>query len=68
MASLQDHIQQVSDPATQRALAAVLSAVLTDSTALAAAIAGITAQLDADARITDTDYAANNDPTLTLME
>jgi hypothetical protein len=68
MASLQDYTQQVSDPATQRALDVVLSTILTDLTALAAAIAGITAQLDADVGVTDTDYAANNNPTLTLTE
>ena len=38
------------------------SAVLADSTALRAAIVGITAKLDADAGITDTNYAATWDP------
>lgn len=41
---------------------ALLEAVLVDLTALRGAIVGITAQLDADAGVTDTDYAANNDP------
>ena len=40
----------------------VMSAVLADSTALRAAIVGITAKLDADAGITDTNYAATWDP------
>jgi hypothetical protein len=38
------------------------TAILADLTALRAAIVAITAQLDADAGVTDTDYAANNDP------
>jgi hypothetical protein len=46
----------------------VMSAVLADSAALRASIVAITAQLDADGGITDTDYAANNDPAaLTLI-
>ncbi len=40
----------------------ILDAALADLAALRAAIVGITAQLDADAGVTDTDYAANNDP------
>ena len=35
--------------------------ILTDLTAIKAAIAAITALLDADTGVTDTDYAANND-------
>lgn len=35
--------------------------VLADLAGAKAAIAGVTAQLDADATVTDTDYAANND-------
>ena len=38
--------------------------LITDIQAIEAAITGITAQLDADEGVTDTDYAANNDPTL----
>lgn len=41
---------------------ALLEAILVDMTALRASIVGITAQLDADAGVTDTDYAATNDP------
>ena len=37
-------------------------AAVADLVAARAAIVGITAQLDADTGITDTDYAANNDP------
>jgi len=43
-------------------LQALLEAILVDMTALRTAIVGITAQLDADAGVTDTDYAATNDP------
>ena len=40
----------------------VMDATLADITAVRASIIGITAQLDADAGVTDTDYAANHDP------
>lgn len=43
-------------------LQALLEAILVDMTALRTAIVGITAQLDADGGVTDTDYAENNDP------
>ena len=36
--------------------------LLADVTAIRTAVTGITAQLDADAGVTDTDYASNNDP------
>jgi hypothetical protein len=68
MASLHDYVQQVSDTATQRALDAVLSAIRTDLTLLVVAVAGITAQLDADTGVADADYAATNNSTLTLTE
>jgi len=41
-----------------------LEGIKTDLLALEAAIEVITAQLDADAGVTDTDYAANANPTL----
>lgn len=43
-------------------LNAVLDAIVADLTALRGAIVAITAQLDADGGVTDTDYAANCDP------
>lgn len=46
------------DPATQQ----VLLAVLADLTALRTAITGITAKLDADGGVTDTNYAATKNP------
>jgi Skp family chaperone for outer membrane proteins len=46
----------------------VMNAVQADLAALRTSILAITAQLDADGGITDTDYAANNDPAaLTLI-
>lgn len=41
---------------------AVLDAILADITALRAAVVAITAKLDADAGVTDTNYAATCDP------
>ena len=40
----------------------VLNSIVDDLTALRTAITGITAKLDADATVTDTDYAATHDP------
>lgn len=39
-----------------------VNALTADITAVRAAVTGITAQLDADAGVTDTDYASGNDP------
>lgn len=55
MANVDTQLNQASD-------IALLNAVVADLTALRASIVGITAQLDADAGVTDTDYAATNDP------
>jgi len=44
------------------ALRTQFNALVADNAALRAAIVAITAQLDLDAGVTDTDYAANNDP------
>lgn len=38
------------------------TALLADVTAIRTAVTGITAQLDADAGVTDTTYASGNDP------
>ena len=54
--------------ADQRALYAALAAALADLSALRASVVGITAQLDADGGVTDTDYAANNDPAALTLE
>ena len=60
--SVKDNLQSVPDSTSRIGLRAVLDTIQADLTALRAAIVGITAQLDADATVTDTDYAANNDP------
>jgi len=62
--------QHFSHAPTQEAIEfkRVMSAVLADSAAMRASIVGITAQLDADTGVNDTDFAANNDPAaLTLI-
>lgn len=41
---------------------ALLDALLTDLTAVRSAVVAITAKLDADAGVTDTDYASTCDP------
>lgn len=48
--------------AGQPDLATTLREIATDLAALRAAIVGITAKLDLDATVTDTDYASLHDP------
>lgn len=55
-------LDQVSDSN----LRALFASVLTDITAIKASIAGITAKLDADAGVTDTNYTALWSTTLVL--
>ena len=55
MASVDTQLNQASD-------VVLMDAVVADLTAIRAAIVAITAQLDADTGVTDTDYAENNDP------
>ena len=52
----------ISDNIDQAGLDSVLDSLLADVTAIRTAVVGITAKLDADAGITDTDYAATRDP------
>ena len=47
-------------------LATILREIADDFTAIHASILGITAQLDVDTGVADTDYAANNDPAALL--
>ena len=61
------NVVQLGGP-SQRALYDVLSSMQADLVALQTAVTTLTAQLDADAGVTDTDYAANCDPTLTTTE
>lgn len=50
------------DNLDQKDLIDVLDALLTDVTAIRTAVVGITAKLDADAGVTDTNYASTLDP------
>lgn len=43
-------------------LAAILNGVVDDLAAIRTAVVGITAKLDLDAGVTDTDYAATQNP------
>ena len=52
----------ISDNVVQAGLDSVLDTIVDDMTAIRTAITTLTAQLDADAGVTDTDYAANCDP------
>lgn len=54
------YLQNVRDVVNE--LQADHATLLADVTAIRTAVTGITAQLDADGGVTDTDYAANNDP------
>ena len=55
-------VQPHLDPDSAASLAEFFDQVITDIREQMAALDGIHAQLDADAGVTDTDYAANNDP------
>ena len=68
MTAVSDYVSEISDTASRRALTVLLEAVLADLTVLGTSVSGIATQLDADAGVTDTDYVANNDPTLSLTE
>lgn len=68
MASIKDSINAMSVGRDGVELKKVLDTLLADVTAIRTAVTGITAQLDADATVTDTDYAANNDPAALTTE
>jgi len=53
---------KIDEKIVREDLSDLFTSVLTDLTAMRAAIVGITAKLDADGGITDTDYAATWDP------
>lgn len=48
--------------ASRPSLALVLRDIADDLTAIRAALVGVTAKLDLDATVTDTDYASLHDP------
>ena len=62
MASIKEQSAAIPSRSTEKVSRELFEAVLADLAALRASVVGITAQLDADATVTDTDYAANNDP------
>lgn len=53
---------QISPALTDPEIKKLLQSVLTDLAVLRAAVVAVTAKLDADATVTDTDYAAACDP------
>lgn len=62
MASIKQQTATLSDKSDAKALRKLLEDVLADNTALRASIVAITAKLDADAGVTDTNYAATTNP------
>lgn len=62
MASIKQQTAALSDKSEAKALRKLLEDVLADNTALRASIVAITAKLDADAGVTDTNYAATTNP------
>lgn len=62
MASIKQQTAALSDKSDAKALRKLLEDVLADNTALRASIVAITAKLDADAGVTDTNYAATTNP------
>lgn len=62
MASIKQRINALSDSNDGKELKVILDALLADITAIRTGFVAATAQLDADAGITDTDDADNCDP------
>ncbi len=60
MSALQQDI--VENGVQQGDLVKLLTNLIADVTAIRTGLVGVTAQLDADGGVTDTDYAADNDP------
>lgn len=52
----------ISNSTDNADIAAVLNSLLADITAVRSAVVGITAKLDADGGVTDTNYAATLNP------
>jgi hypothetical protein len=62
MASIKQITGALSDKADAKELRKLLENVLADNTAIRAALVAVTAKLDADATVTDTNYAATCNP------
>ena len=60
--SIAHRINAVASTQDAKELRQLLTAILADLTALRTSITGITAKLDLDAGVTDTNYAALNNP------
>ncbi|MGE0383417.1 MAG: hypothetical protein AB7N65_14205 [Vicinamibacterales bacterium] len=60
--SIATRLAKVPDSMTVKEIRPLLNAVLADLTALRTAVTAITAKLDADAGVTDTNYAATCNP------
>lgn len=60
---LVERLNQISPEFRRTGLSKTIGQAFDAINALSASIKGVTAQLDLDATVTDTDYAANNDPT-----
>lgn len=60
--SIKSRTGAMSDKSDAREVRLLLDAALADLTAIRTSITGITAKLDADVGITDTNYAALHDP------
>lgn len=69
-ATIRKHMQHISSMNTRdrEVFIEIFNAVLTDMTAVRTAIIGITAKLDADIGINDTDYAALHDPAALTLQ
>jgi hypothetical protein len=62
MASIKQITGALSDKSDAKELRKLLENVLADNTAIRAALVAVTAKLDADATVTDTNYAATCNP------
>jgi hypothetical protein len=60
--SIAQRLGTVSDRETMREIRPLLTTILADLTALRAAVVAITAKLDADGGVTDTNYASTTNP------
>lgn len=66
---ISSRLTAITDQAEERSLRILLEALQDDVAALRASIVGITAKLDADVGVTDTNYAAlQNPPALTFIK
>lgn len=68
-ASIKARLAALSDKNEARELRNLFEAIQADNAALRASFAALTAKLDADAGVTDTNYAATtNPPAATLVD